>query len=436
MFAVWLAVGVAPSWAVTLDEALSAAETHAVEVGLVRENTHATETLTGQALSQLTPKLVAAGDYNVNQYEIALDSSAMIPPEFADLIEPTDPIVIQKKQFLTWNATVVQPLLNGQAFPAYLAAKKVVAAARADEQGQLQQIRAGVAKSFYGLLTARKAVSLAEKAEVLAQAQLEVARRSVAAGTEPPRTNLQAELRVSQSHRDVLTARQQLRNAEIAFGRMTGLAADAPLDEPPPIAVPASLNEALAASGTRPDIAAADLRVGAVRHTRMAHDLGWAPSFSGRFTYNWTENTGFAGKKGIWVAALHADWVLWDGGYRIAKSAEYQAQAHAAGLYAEKVRLDATSQVEGAWEALRRADAAVVATEQESKLAKENFRLANDGLAAGTATWLEVSMAELGVQSAELNALIERMNRDFSAIDLRVAMGEWRSASQSPPAAR
>src|SRR5688572_31560590 len=105
--------------AVTLDEAMNAAEEHAVEVGLVRERTRATETLTAQAVSQLTPKVVASADYTINQYEIALDMSSMIPEQFQELFGDQEPIVIQKKQYLTWNASVIQPLFNGQALPAY-----------------------------------------------------------------------------------------------------------------------------------------------------------------------------------------------------------------------------------------------------------------------------------------------------------------------------
>ena len=57
-----------------------------------------------------------------------------------------------------------------------------------------------------------------------------------------------------------------------------------------------------------PDAIAADLRFDAAKNQRLSNDMGWAPTVSGRFTYNWTQNTGFAGKNGIWIAALGEAW--------------------------------------------------------------------------------------------------------------------------------
>jgi outer membrane protein TolC len=80
--------------------------------------------------------------------------------------------------------------------------------------------------------------------------------------------------------------------------------------------------------------------------------------------------------------------------------------------------------VQTAWLRLARTQEALASTERELSLARENLRLAETALSLGGATWLEVEDARLGLLSAELSGLTERMNHDLAAIDLKLAMGQ------------
>ncbi|MFN7144042.1 MAG: hypothetical protein ACK4YP_09715, partial [Myxococcota bacterium] len=118
--------------AATLEEAWAAAEGDGVELRLVKEQRIQAETLKTQAWSLLSPKLVLGATYTVNEYPIVIDFGEMIPEDFAEFIEPPEPIVVNEKEYFGWNASVVQPLFSGQALPLFNGATQTVKAARAE----------------------------------------------------------------------------------------------------------------------------------------------------------------------------------------------------------------------------------------------------------------------------------------------------------------
>lgn len=167
----------------------------------------------------------------------------------------------------------------------------------------------------------------------------------------------------------------------------------------------------------------ADLQTDIATFTRRAKLAEWAPTVDARFTYNWSENTGFVGENGFWMFVVQADWLLWDGGLRIAQAKEEASKQRQAQLNARKVRDTAQREVRAAWLQYRRAAEALEATEREVALASENLRMAETALAAGSATWLELEDARLGMIRAQLSHLSERSARDLAAIQLQLAVG-------------
>lgn len=422
-FALLLPVG---AQAVTLDDAIAAAEHDSVQLRLLREQTAGSRTLPSQAWSLLSPKLIVGGSYTLNERAIVLDFSESVPPEFQSLFEGTEPTVVQQKDYFQANLTVQQTLFSGDALPTLMGSYRIVDAAEYDEARARGQIKLGIVQAYYGVLTAREAEQLSIDAQTTAKAQLALAQRQVDAETAPPRAALQAELSLSQATRDVAKAHEQRIVAEDALSKLTGLSADVPVELPKPPQPPAELETALATARTqRPDILAAEQRTIAARLQSRANVAGFAPDVTGRFTWAYTENTGFNTDKTPWMVVIEGQWVLWDGGYRVAKGKEYATQAHSAALAVDQARLTAETEVRAAWEAWHRAQSAVEAVEHEQTLAAKNLDLAKRGFEAGTATWYEVEQAELGDRAAKLQGLIERMNRDVAAYQLLVATGAW-----------
>lgn len=411
-----------PAAALSLDDAFRSAEENNLDLKLLREQTYQTSLNRGRAWSALSPRLTTNAQYIVNEQEIVLDFGADLPP--IPGLELGDPIIVQRKTFWQAQARVSQRVFSGSALPGLRGAYAQTNAARSQEAQQRNQLRLGVAQLFYQVVTSRLAEALAERALVTSQAQLELAQKQVEAGLAADRAVLQARLAASRAQRDIDQSREGRTQAELAFARATGLAAEAALELPEPPVVPASVEVAVEqAMSARPDLHAAEQSERAARMLHVGSTLAWMPTVDASFTYNYTQNLGFQTKPTLWQVALVGTWDLWDGGMRLQDQREAASQKRSAQYQSEQLRQTAEEDVRVAWEAWIRSEQALRAVEEEVDLAKESLALAEASFSAGTATWLDVEQAQLSVLSSELNQLRERMSRDLAAWSLRAATG-------------
>ena len=462
---------------ITLEEAWRAAGVNNIDLQIAREGTVQADAQRGQAWALLLPKLSAQGSYTINQYEIAFDPAsdfgdfgdaatqsaegqaalldgladsfeALHPGEpvasaiaqgyrdgaqgirdglaTSDTTAASDPIVIQAKTAWAGSMSVVQPLFTGSALPLLRGSYAQAEGAEATVRRTEQQVRSGVTRAYYGLLTARRRVALAEQGLQSAQSHLQLAERQVTAGLQPPRARIQAQLSVSQAQRDLASAQEAVTAAELAFAQMTGLESSVELVMPTPPAVPATVEQALGETGdSRPDVTAAQKRAEVARYYLRSKNAEWLPTLDARFTWSYTQNTGFQDDPTLWMVVFGANWQIWNGGVRLAQAREMKSQARQADLSVEKLRQDVDMEIRNAWRRLERAQQALSATEVEVSLAEQNVALAEASLKAGSATWLEVEDARLGLIGSQLSKLAERMNRDLAAVELRVAMGAY-----------
>jgi multidrug efflux pump len=413
---------------VTLDQAYAAAERDNLDLALVSETTRQAELRRGLAWAALSPKLIGSATYTVNEFEVELDftESIEIPEEYADFISfpESDPIIIQPKEFWQATATLSQPLFNASSLSGLLATYDLAEAARLDESHTRQQVRYGVARAYYGLAAARTAEDLAAGSLETARGQLELASRQVSAGLADRRAQIQAELSVARAERELAAARERVIAAESGFSRATGLPGSSEVVFPESPRAPSNLDSAISdARANRTDLEAAGRRIDASRRTRNGWWLNWAPTLDGNFTYLYNENTGFVGEEVYWMASLKANWVLWDGGARIAQAGIAASQMRAADLAQQRAWQQIEEDLRVAWEAYARAERSIASVERELELATENLSLARRAFEAGSVTWLEVDQAELALRAAQLSELNERMNRDLAALQLSLASG-------------
>ena len=449
---VGVSLAAAPAQAATLEEVWSASERGNVQLRLAEEQTIQAATLRFQALSAVMPRLSVGATYVINQNEFALDFSetfqdlefpvpefntdalpgflqglgpaledAITIPEFE--FPAQEPVIVQPKNAWNANLTLYQPLISGQAFPAWMSAVRQYKAAQAQEDRSRQQIRLGVARVFYALAMSRKAVVVSERALEIAKHQLDLATRRVDAGLEDRRSVLRGELSVSRAERDLLAARAQQVDAEQAFARQTGMSADTPLELPEDLSAPMSVDQALSTMSGRGDLRAGEHRIVAVQKERTARDLEWMPTVDFSFTEIYNQVPGFIDANWQWRIAFDFNWTLWDGGLRIARSRQLKSQVRSAQLQLEDARRQAEQEVRTSWEQLQRASTAYEAVEYEVGLAKENLELAERGYEAGTVTWLDVELARLSLENAVLAQLQERMNRDLAVLEVQLAAG-------------
>lgn len=424
-----LASGPARAQTVSLQQAWDAALSSNLDLAIMAEQTRQAEAGPGQAWALVQPKISANATYTFNQHEASIDFASMIPEDLLPLLGEdfsSEPMVIQQKRQAAANFSVVQPIFNGEAVPLLSAAYKTAEAARLDEKARQQQVRAGVAQAFYGLALAQEAGSLADLAVESAGRHLALAERQVAAGLAPARAVVQARLAVAQAERERAQAQASLVSAGQSFHRLTGLPADSrpSLPDSAP-ALPSSLLAAEAdALGKRSDLQAAELRTRIARNAHQSKALGFLPVLDARFTEAWSEVSGFTGENWTWMVVLQANWTLWDGGLRLSQLGEQQSMVRMADLAHQQQQQQARESVRNAWQELERARASLAAVEAELALAEENVALAERAFQAGTATWLEVSDATLGLDRARIGLLRERMSVDLAAIQMQVATGQ------------
>ena len=304
--------------AATLDEALDAAERNSAMLKVAREQVTQAEAYRGQAFALVSPKLVGEATYTINDKEIALNFGDMIPEELSSFIDPSSftPIVIQQKQAWGANGSLIQPIFNAQSFPLLRAAYANVDSAHQKVRRATQQVRGGAAQAYYGAAVARGMEQLAARAGEQAKAHKALADKQVELGLAPGRASIQAEVAVARAERDLAQAREGVSMAEQAFTSLTGLPRGEATELPSgAMDVPASLDDALArATASRPDLAAAALDAHAAELQTTSYRMDWLPTLDARFTYAYSENTGFTDDKTLWMLVFKANWVLWDGG--------------------------------------------------------------------------------------------------------------------------
>lgn len=428
-----LAVGLVagPAEAATLEEAWTAAEASSAQLRMAQETVVQIDAQRWQRLAPLLPQVDLAASFTINQQEVELDMSggvdpAEIPEPFQDLFAgfAGDPIIVQAKTAWTGRLSIYQTLLNGQALPGLQGLARLGRAARSDLERTRDQLRASVARAYYGLVVARESAVLAERQLETARHLLDLAQRQVAAGLADRRAVLQGELSIARAERGVAAATEQMVAAEQGFARLTGLSADTAVEMPTPTQPPGDVEAALQAAWEhRPDLAGAAERVEAAKRFRTASDLGWAPTVGIGFRELYSQVPGFVPEKFQWQVGLDFSWNLWDGGYRISRSRELASQVRVADLAVEQIRDGAEAEIRTLFQTYERAETALRGVEAEIRLAEEGLRLAETAVVAGRGTWLEVEQARLALEAARMGLLTERMDRDLAAIDLAAATG-------------
>lgn len=420
----WGLLWVSGALALTLDEAWERARSVGDDAALIEAQRDAGETIRGQAVSALMPRVSVTGGYTINQHEAAFDISRMLPEELAALVGETEPFVINQKTYWSGSATVVQPLFSGSAVPAWFAAGATARAATAQAESSLDQLEVGVARAYWGAFLAGERVRVASDSVARAEAWLKLAQERERLGAGRAIDTAQAGVALARARKERATAEAARVEAEAGLGRLLGLAEIDGLSRPVPAAVGVdSAEAAVARVSDAPSVRAAEERATAARQARTATDLGWVPTVSARFTEAYSENAGFSGEEWNWQAAITADWNLFDGGYRIAKQREAAFNQEVAARAASREVAQAEADTRALWAQWEGAREAQVQARAERALAEEALRLAEATYALGAMTFLDLWTARQQRDAAELGEIAAEMTLDLAGRALRARVG-------------
>ena len=409
--------------AVGLEEIQAAAVENSHEMALATEARVQTDELVNQAISTVLPRLSAHTNYTINQYEMVMDPSAGIPEQYADMLD-SEPIIIQAQRYLSAGLTVTQTIYDPRTMPAWRATQALASAASRDELTAEIRVGAAAVKLAYMVQEAREGVALSHRSLEIAQGQLGMAERGFEAGSLTARDTVQARLGVSRSEREVRATEDITSQLERSLAIMTGLDRDVELDLPESLEIPLTLADAQAAAiAQRGDYGSAQARSQAAFQEAKTSRWTPLPSISATWIGSWTENLGFSDEPLTWMAVFEAKWNLFDGGYTTATHRSDMSRWRASQALVEQIEDSVSDEVEAAFRSVELNQLALDSIDNEVELAGESLRLAEQSLAAGSLSWLEVELARHGWEAAVFAQLRARTALVVSKVELIVATG-------------
>jgi outer membrane protein TolC len=414
LFFAWSANAQAPE-RVTLQEAVNRALAKNPSAVVAGEEIRRAEALVLEARATWFPTLTGQGTYTRLDDDRVFGGSPGNPPR-----------VIVSKDSLSANLTLTVPLVMPQAWARWSHAKDNVLVLRVSAADVRRQLALAVGHAYLAVVAQRRVVEVNERARVTAKAHAEFMRTRVEGGVGNRLDLVRAEQQLATTEAQVQQAYSGLARAEEALGVF--LTVDAPVDsaEEPALAAPPSLADALGeARAKRADVALGKERVTAADHAVRDNWTDYSPYLVAIGQPFYQNPPSLTQPLTGWQAQLVLTLPLYDGGLRYGQAKEREANAAEARAQLDATLRQAQSDVRTAFEALRRADDALLASRAAAKLAGQALDLAMLAYRAGATTNIEVIDAERAARDAETQVAIAEDAARQARLDLLSASGRF-----------
>jgi outer membrane protein TolC len=391
-----------------------------------------------QAQANLLPQVTATGSYRQVEPTLAQTSSSSSSLPFDLLALPTgQPLIVRPNgttnavgiplsSFIsstpitnTWNMTVTisQLLYDGGATIANRRASRINEdASYYTLRSTIDSLVETIRTQFYQIILDRALVQVQEESVNLLRSQLDDQQSRYEAGTVPQFNVLQAESQLQNQIPQLIAAQNNYRIAMVTLAKTLGIPADRQYvtDEPLPVVgsldvtlIKYDLSEALVtARANRPSLKAQRSNIlAAVEEVTVAR-AGWQPTLTANAGLQVEENPFSNNMRNTvngWFFGVNGTWNIFDGGatYGRVKSAQATLEEQKV-TYDDSVRqveLDVSTAVDN----LRQAQETIVASKKAVDVSLESLRLANERLAAGTGTQLDVLNQQTQLTTARSN---------------------------------
>jgi len=390
-----------------------------------------------QAQAALIPQVQATGSYQQVEPTLAQTSSSgsvpfdllALPSGQPLIVRPnglTNAVGIPVNSFFnstpitnTWNmkVTITQLLYDGGAAVANRRAARINEdAAYYTLRDTVDTLVENIRTQFYQIILDRALVQVQEESVNLLRSQLDDQQSRYEAGTVPQFNVLQAESQLQNQIPQLISAQNNYRISQVTLAKTLGIPADRQYatDEPLPVVgsldtipIKYDLSEALVtARANRPSLKAQRSNIlAAVENVSVAR-AGWQPTLNASAGLEVEENplsNNMRNTVNGWFFGVNGQWNIFDGGatYGRFKSAKAQLEETKV-TYDDSVRqveLDVSTAVDN----LRQAQETIVASKKAVDVSLESLRLANERLAAGTGTQLDVLNQQTQLTTARSN---------------------------------
>jgi outer membrane protein TolC len=399
------------AWALEpLEAHLHAARRHNVDVRAAVLRLQRAEHETGRAWASLFPALTARGSLARNQYE-------SIAPG------PAGGQVIVPKYQRDLSLEIQVPVIDVFAWGSIAASRSVEDASDARSSSSDLEIARAVTAAWYQVVGGEALASAAERAVAAAEKNRDFIHQRHLAGLASELDLRRAEAEVERNRQTEADAALAIEVARRSLATLSGLppSEGAPLLEEaldPPEPLSSWEQRALA---EQPAIRAAALDAGAASARQLTAIALLLPKVSLSGAERFTNAPGF-GEAPYWSLSAVAEWRL-DPGAIFGVYAE-SASVESAELELERARLVTRDQVHSAWHQVKAQIAKSRAARAEELASRLAVSLARDRLAAGTATLLDVIIAERDALTAEVNKIRADADLAYARALLSTAAGQ------------
>jgi multidrug efflux pump subunit AcrB/outer membrane protein TolC len=406
----------------TYDQALEAVRNDNLDVLSAENQIEIADTFIRQAYSTLFPSFQAGGTVTVNQQEIALElggDPSQLPPG----APAPEPAIVQPKWDYRWNVSASLNL-NFRAISLIQQAYLQKSLATNSVDVVREQLELAVAQTYFGLLTLRQVLAIANEQYESARTMLNATQARVDAGTANRFELTRAKLRVAQTETEVERARIEFIKVRESLAQL--LQQDANFDVAEPTVedlkqTAAQLQQK--AKENRTLVAVAKQQVDLADEQVDEMFFRYLPTFGTTFTVFGARETVFQPGDPQWVLTFNANWLLWDGGSREAEWRRLEAQRVGVDLDRRKRETQLETDIDVAWADYQSSLTQLESARTQAELAEEALRQAQVAYKYGAATQLDVITAEDSVRTARISLVQTKLGVELAQQNLRNLAG-------------
>jgi len=338
-------------------------------------------------------------------------------------------VVIQSLNALNTTALVTGTIFDARAFPLYRQARLERDSAALSTEDEKRLVGFEAADAFVSTLGSEQVLAAADRRREFARASLEDARARLDAGLVSSNDVTKAELEFATAERERSRARGNVQQSYLELANLLNAEITGPLEPPQtiltiasrPLQVEPSVIEQ--AAKNRPDIAAAEKSVAALREFAKEPSRRIIPNLRYNGQYRQTNEGGLNGRDGEGSASIVLGWNPFDGGDARAERAERLALVHEAQFQLDAARRRVDLEVRSAVVGLQNEQAsfreAVIAADAARRNAEETGELYRQGLAGA----LEVADANVRRFEADVAESRARYQLALAYLAYRYAIG-------------
>jgi outer membrane protein TolC len=366
------------------------------------------------ARSAIMPRLSLGGTYTYYGNDASIELS------------PGEEFVIRPAQDWSWNADLRQTLFYGlRPWRAKNIAKLNYDIAKLDKQTTINDLTLDVAASFLSARAAEEGVQVRKVALEQIEGQLKVAQRRYDVGESTIADVARWQSEVAAAKQAFIVAQGDATFSLHSLARLTGLEEIQSLEKLGPVPIPPGGADTLIAGAyeDRWEMKTLANQIEAAGLWIKLEKGAWLPELEAAAMY-YQQKAAFPASG--WASlVLNLKVPIYDGGVTSANVAKAKEDLRQVQLLDQTLRRRIADQVDAAYIGYEAAEAALDAARERTRAAREAYRQVEAAFRVGEASSVDLLDATTEATDAETSHIIARAQREFQAISLRHAIGQF-----------